>query len=922
MNDPTCTVCYQPWKIIPSRRMVVPSNSRPIPQPRRWHAPARPMPGCLSQDASFNFLCESNNIPIGVPSINHDDYISGAGWVARRYITGASKNSQGVWYSAAPNPIKHWRRQLFPRQNDLPGAEFNVPSERNSISQGMDRPGGTVVLNPAYNNIYWKGKGSCDGTQPPNTLTASVNIKEDIPSKNCEIHCNTTGTVINKLIRTNTSFSKDYHRSSKTYLQSRTKLYRQRATFQYNKQKNTINISEPNTFESLYPQDASGCFNPIDCSCIVQIIYKPRNTIFARNNPVAGGLYAKYRANSTVTQNQYNVTNKWGLDGTGPIKDFPLLNNKLQVGRKKPASGSGPLRSCCLDSEVTNISPIIYQLSAEFKFLIKTSTWNDILNIPVTLEQAVPVMPGPMDISAVSASTTHTLVTVTYWYGASSPGFSIVIAGPGGFSMNDVLGRIGSSRFKTLPYDIEIVQWGGIPFSTIREYVGSGYQFNDYNTGNNKSWIGSNTAPDFPVFLIGTSLEGAFNSVQILDSSYGNIADWDTTEVVDMQYMFNSTRFIGNGPVTNISKWNVSSVTNMRFMFHDDPSFNILDLSNWDVDNVTDMQDMFSLYDQLLNDLWTGNGLNTWHVNNVANMEGMFSNCRKFDEPLNNWHVDNVKNMDHMFKYTNSFNQNISAWNTISVTDMYQMFYNASTFNGGLAAGMVSELNWNTSSVANMNGMFYNAAGFNGNITNWHVSKVTDMTAMFYGASTFKSDISGWITNEVRDMHGMFFGATGFNHDLTPWNVSKVTDMNEMFRNAQLFDPYNGLDKWDISGVINMRMMFAGAKNFNGWGLSNWQPSRVINLERMFDDATSFDQDLHKWGAYLKNSSLNPIIKSMFKGTPIVSNPPTSINKKIWNYWINSSGPYFPSPTPRPPLGQEGNFTSQELEDASLNSPP
>jgi hypothetical protein len=337
-------ICYHPWKEGPSSLAVVPSNSRPIPQSRKWQAPGRPMPDCS------NGWCGDNNIPLGVPTINHADYVSGAGFIRRRSIQGASKNAQGVWYRATPNPIKHWRKQLFPRQGDLPGAAWSIPSERISISQTMERPGGTVNLDQNYNYGTTGTKGSCDWYHPPNTLITSFWIKPDERRTSCENPCDLSGNTVTYTTRisANTSFSKDYHSSAKSYLQSRTKLYKQRLAIQFNRRKNIIkDVPKPNTFESLYLQDTSGCFTPLDCSCVVQVIYKPRNTLFGKNNPVDGSLYTKYIKQSAITQNQYNITNKWGLDGVDTIKDYPLLHNTLQVRRRKPASGSGPLRTCC-----------------------------------------------------------------------------------------------------------------------------------------------------------------------------------------------------------------------------------------------------------------------------------------------------------------------------------------------------------------------------------------------------------------------------------------------------------------------------------------------------------------------------------------------------------------------------------------------
>ena len=69
---------------------------------------------------------------------------------------------------------------------------------------------------------------------------------------------------------------------------------------------------------------------------------------------------------------------------------------------------------------------------------------------------------------------------------------------------------------------------------------------------------------------------------------YGEIGDWDVSNVTNMIQLFEGARSF-NQPLNN---WNVSNVTNMKFMFLDATSFN-QPLNNWNVSNVTDMDSMF-----------------------------------------------------------------------------------------------------------------------------------------------------------------------------------------------------------------------------------------------------------------------------------------------------------------------------------------
>ena len=93
------------------------------------------------------------------------------------------------------------------------------------------------------------------------------------------------------------------------------------------------------------------------------------------------------------------------------------------------------------------------------------------------------------------------------------------------------------------------------------------------------------------------------------------------------------------------------------------------EISNWDTSNVTNMESMFeeaSSFNQPLND---------WNVSNVTNMRSMFSNATSFNQPLNDWNVSNVTDMCYMFRNATAFNQPLNDWNVSNVTSMFYMFF-------------------------------------------------------------------------------------------------------------------------------------------------------------------------------------------------------------------------------------------------------
>ena len=189
---------------------------------------------------------------------------------------------------------------------------------------------------------------------------------------------------------------------------------------------------------------------------------------------------------------------------------------------------------------------------------------------------------------------------------------------------------------------------------------------------------------------------------------YGNISDWDVSQVTDMSELFISKTNFND----DISNWNVSSVTDMSFMFYNASSFN-QDISDWNVSNVT-------------------------------NMRYTFGRASAFNLPIGDWDVSSVTDMSAMFAGASSFNQDIGGWNVSNVTNMTYMFAVASSFNKDIGG-------WNVSSVTNMGYMFFEASSFNQDIGGWDVSSVANMYEMFddtgISVSNFDATIIGWYTN-------------------------------------------------------------------------------------------------------------------------------------------------------------------------------
>eukprot|EP00327_Prymnesium_parvum_P018674 CAMPEP_0113269834 /NCGR_PEP_ID=MMETSP0008_2-20120614/21923_1 /TAXON_ID=97485 /ORGANISM="Prymnesium parvum" /LENGTH=284 /DNA_ID=CAMNT_0000119099 /DNA_START=51 /DNA_END=902 /DNA_ORIENTATION=+ /assembly_acc=CAM_ASM_000153 len=136
-------------------------------------------------------------------------------------------------------------------------------------------------------------------------------------------------------------------------------------------------------------------------------------------------------------------------------------------------------------------------------------------------------------------------------------------------------------------------------------------------------------------------------------AQYGNISNWDTSQVTSMRSLY-AARYVAcatfNG---NIADWDTSSVTDMSGMFAGASSFN--QPLKWNTSSVTDMFRMFagaSSFNQPLN----------WDTSSVTDMGAMFWGARSFNQPLD-WDTSSVTDMGAMFTETSSFSQPLS-WYT------------------------------------------------------------------------------------------------------------------------------------------------------------------------------------------------------------------------------------------------------------------
>ena len=163
----------------------------------------------------------------------------------------------------------------------------------------------------------------------------------------------------------------------------------------------------------------------------------------------------------------------------------------------------------------------------------------------------------------------------------------------------------------------------------------------------------------------------------------GDFTNLDTSNVVDMSWMFESAGYVDkigylydSFELIGLSSWDTSKVTNMKYMFrnagYNARSWNIGDLSNWNTSNVTDMYSMFSEAGSNGTTFNIGN-LSNWDISKVTDMSNMFylsgqSATTWSIGDLSNWDTSNVTNMSYMFREAG---KNATTWNSIGTLKVY-----------------------------------------------------------------------------------------------------------------------------------------------------------------------------------------------------------------------------------------------------------
>jgi len=192
-----------------------------------------------------------------------------------------------------------------------------------------------------------------------------------------------------------------------------------------------------------------------------------------------------------------------------------------------------------------------------------------------------------------------------------------------------------------------------------------------------------------------TDMSNMFNSAVGINNL--DLSGWDTSNVIDMSYMFFNSDFDNS----SILHWNVCRVISMTHMFSDSIFNRHL---NWDTTCLRDTTSMFSygLFNSFLY-------LNT---SSVEDMSCMFYGS-KFNQPLL-LNTSNVKSMEGMF-CESAYNHPLDSFDTSKVKNMRWMFME-SCYSHSLE-------HFNTNSLEYAEDMFH-LSDFVGDISMWNLSKI------------------------------------------------------------------------------------------------------------------------------------------------------------------------------------------------------
>ena len=284
-----------------------------------------------------------------------------------------------------------------------------------------------------------------------------------------------------------------------------------------------------------------------------------------------------------------------------------------------------------------------------------------------------------------------------------------------------------------------------------------------------------------------------------------DLSGFDTTNVVDMSYIFSSMAGIKSFRFGGV--FDTTNVTDLSYAFYDCPSFTgTLDLSAW----------------------------NTAGKSSTENNKTMRSMFEKFPAKtiiLTDFDTSMVTTMESAFADTSFSRIDLSSFNTSLVETMAGMFDGTNVDNDYLDWIILGD-GWKTSGVTSFSKMFNQRYITNSCANEFAAATKTQNASslymMFYGTKI-----------NCNSNHSVISGAT---LDLSSWNISSVTDMRQFLNSGNVSCNLTG---WDYASVRYGDDAFGGAA-------SKANPAATANAieakhypTSVLDDASKYNSNFY-----------------------------------------------------------------------------
>lgn len=413
-----------------------------------------------------------------------------------------------------------------------------------------------------------------------------------------------------------------------------------------------------------------------------------------------------------------------------------------------------------------------------------------------------------------------------------------------------------------------------------------------------------------------TSLEQTFDGCQ--NATFSTTGPFVTAgSITSLKRTFYKCEqaFAGGQSYECLETLDVSQVTDMHRTFGYCRKMDTPSVNNWDTSSVVDMEYMFQ---RNANTAWSTIDVSSWDVSSVTNFSGTFSGCTNMNNDISAWNVANGETFWMIFDGADSFNQDLSNWpypSSIIDVNAIRLFQNGRPLNWpdskmpwayttlpevtGIT-GVVMEafcpymsnrtvdklmlngnitVDWGDGSpletYTNANGLLishtYSGTGqflveFRGtgsiemnryggdqsrnwsNINRWGtLFTPTAVTNMFMSCDNLRStasDIADFDMSNITRTYQMFARIEGNAGpiDLSGLDISNVTQMDKMFWLSPGISSFN-ISGWDVSNVTNMRDLFRGSSanrptisdDLSGWDVSNVTTYNDYDLNTNWD---------------------------------------------------------------------------------------